>query len=47
MMKKPASKPCDVYSYGVLLWELVTHDQPFKDHPPLLTPSEVVKGEVS
>ena len=21
---------CDVYAYGVVLWEIVTHDEPYK-----------------
>ena len=47
MMKKPAFKTCDVYSYGILLWELATHDQPFKDLASVfLIPHEVLSGKV-
>lgn len=44
MMLQPASNMCDVYSYGILLWELASHDQPFKGIPPLFIPREVDKG---
>ena len=48
MMKKPASKMCDVYSYGILLWEMTTHDQPFnKLASTLLIPHEVLSGQVN
>ena len=29
--KKPISKQCDVYSYGIVVWELLTHKIPFED----------------
>ena len=46
-MKKPVSKMCDVYSYGILLWELITHDQPFKELTSVfLIPHEVLNGKV-
>ena len=28
---KPISKQCDVYSYGIVVWELLTHKIPFED----------------
>ena len=28
---KPTSKQCDVYSYGIVVWELLTHKIPFED----------------
>ena len=37
----------DVYSYGVLLWELVTHKQPFGDDNIFLIPQRVLNNEVS
>ena len=33
---KPISKQCDVYSYGIVVWELLTHKIPFEDVPDLL-----------
>ena len=27
---KPYSKRCDLFSYGIVLWELVTHKVPFE-----------------
>jgi len=49
MMKRdPVSKACDVYSYGILVWELVTMEKPFPHviHPFMLLP-KVLNGEVS
>ena len=28
---KPISKQCDVYSYGIVVWELLTHKIPFEE----------------
>ena len=28
---KPISKRCDVYSYGIVVWELLTHKTPFEN----------------
>lgn len=37
---------CDVYSYGVLLWEVVTHEEPWKNVPPMRINAMVgVRGE--
>ena len=33
---KPISKQCDVYSYGIVVWELLTHKIPFEDVTDLL-----------
>ena len=33
---KPISKQCDVYSYGIVVWELLTHKIPFEDVTALL-----------
>lgn len=38
------SKSCDVYSYGVVLWELVTHGKPYPDEFPLRIVMIVVNG---
>ena len=46
-MMQPASKLCDVYSYGIMLWEMFTHDKPFKGIPPLYIPLKVGEGLVS
>ena len=43
----PVSKLCDVYSYGILLWEIVTYQQPFADCIPFLVPLKVMDGKVS
>ena len=29
---------CDVYSYGVLLWEVLHRQVPFRTHTPLVKP---------
>lgn len=30
IQSKPANQSCDIWSYGVVLWELVTGEIPFK-----------------
>ena len=30
LSKKPIGKRCDVYSYGIVVWELLTHKFPFE-----------------
>jgi serine/threonine protein kinase len=34
----------DVYSYGILLWEMYTHELPFASMPPLHVATQVVQG---
>ena len=31
LQNKPISKQCDVYSYAIVVWELLTHKIPFED----------------
>ena len=31
IQEAPYSKRCDLFSYGILLWELVTHKVPFEE----------------
>jgi len=31
LQNKPISKRCDVYSYAIVVWELLTHKIPFED----------------
>ncbi len=38
------SQSWDVYSYGILLWELWTHKLPFTDVKPYLLPGKIVAG---
>ncbi len=38
------SQSWDVYSYGILLWELWTHKLPFADIKPFRLPNEIVNG---
>ena len=47
MQKEPVSKLCDVYSYGIFLWELLTQQQPFADvFPSFMVMTKVLAGEV-
>ena len=48
MKRDPVSKACDVYSYGILVWELVTLQKPFSHViPEYMVLYEVLNGEVS
>ena len=40
------SKSCDVYSYGVLLLEIVTQEIPFSDVPHYMVPAKIAEGKV-
>ena len=39
-------KPSDVYSYGVLLFELMTQLVPFSDIVPIMLPAMIIEGKV-
>lgn len=41
MRQEPATLHCDVFSYGMVLWELLNHKQPYSE---LL--AQDVRGEV-
>jgi len=45
--REEVSKSCDVYSYGILLWAIITHKVPFEDVLYYLVPPKVLEGEVS
>ena len=44
--KKEVSKSCDVYSYGVLLFEIATQQKPFHDVRPYEIPTMTMDGKV-
>jgi len=46
MNNEPVTKQSDVYSYGILLWELMTHKVPFSDLSGPAVISKVLKGKV-
>ena len=40
---KPPSNKCDVYSYGIIVQEVITESKPFGTNNPTLAPREIVK----
>ena len=46
MDNEPVTKQSDVYSYGILLWELMTHKVPFSDLSGPAVISKVLEGKV-
>ncbi len=40
--QNPISMAWDVYSYGIVLWELLTHKIPFEDVPDIQLPNKIV-----
>ena len=47
LRREPVSKACDVYSFGILLWEILVRKEPFSDITPIFLPSKIVEGEVN
>ena len=45
--EKKASISCDIFSYGVVLWELLTHLKPFDGFGHFQVATKIVNGEVS
>ena len=46
MRREPVSKSCDVYSYGIFAWEIITRKVPFSDVKSYEISLRVAKGEV-
>ena len=44
--REPVSKAADVYSYGILLWEIITQKVPFSWVNSYEVPAKVAAGEV-
>jgi len=44
--RDPVSKSCDVYSYGIFAWEIITQKKPFSDVIEFELPQKVAAGEV-
>jgi len=44
--REPVSKAADVYSYGILLWEIITQKVPFSDVNSYEVPAKIAAGEV-
>lgn len=44
--KKQASISCDIFSYGVVLWELITHQKPFDGFEGVEVAMKIMSGEV-
>ena len=46
-MCKEYNKRCDLFSYGIVLWELLTHEVPFDDKSPFAIQTSIAEGLVS
>jgi len=46
LRREEVSKFCDVYSYGVLVFEIATQELPFPDVLPIMVPAMIVEGKV-
>ena len=46
MRQEPATLRCDVFSYGMVLWELLNHKQPFSELPAQDVCREVLQRKV-
>ena len=44
MNSQPYSFPADVYSFGIVLWEIAARETPYKDLKPYEIPDRVLKG---
>lgn len=46
LQNKPYDESADVYSFGIVLWELYTREEPFKDLQSFATMVDSVVGQV-
>ena len=46
LQRENVSKRADVYSFGILLFEIVAHQIPYADVIPLMVPYLVLEGKV-
>ena len=46
MMNSPINPRCDVFSYGMILLEMVSGKKPFDKIPELLVPVEIIHKKV-
>ena len=46
VLEKPSNNKCDVFSYAMVLWEIVHYLEPFDGEPSILVPSMIVTGKV-